>query len=349
MKSPLAARATSYVVFPVLVAILLSSSIPAGTYVATFVRGVGDGDTALRAAALPSWHLLPSSSGAPSIRDRFGMAFDAADNETVLFGGFYPHAHPPVFSDTWTFRSGVWTKLNLTSHPSARASFGMTYDPAAGGVLLFGGEKPGTNYNDTWLFSSGTWTQLTPAHSPSTRSNFSMAYNPGSSSVVLFAGEHNGHDLSDTWTFNGTDWRHQMPSNHPAGRQFAAMANFGTGNETLLVGGLNSSRGGGGQLFTWFYHGGAWTSGRGTLLSRYFGMACTLPSGSVILFGGFVSTGVYTNNTWEFTQAGWMVHHYSNAPSPRMAGGLVYDAADGYTLQFGGVNTNWLNDTWALY
>jgi len=76
-----------------------------------------------------------------------------------------------------------------------------------------------------------------------------------------------------------------------------------------------------------------------------------LPSlGGVVLVGGY---GGFSNTTqtWLFKNGQWsdITSNVTGAPAPRWAGGLVYDAADGYLLLFGGRDaTTWYNDTWTF-
>jgi len=75
-----------------------------------------------------------------------------------------------------------------------------------------------------------------------------------------------------------------------------------------------------------------------------------LPSlGGVVLIGGTGTSG--TAHTWLFKAGQWsdITTNATGFPPTRWAGGLVYDAADGYLVMFGGRDsTNWFNDTWTF-
>ena len=102
-------------------------------------------------------NLTPSS--APSPRSVTAMAYDAASDRVVLFGG-------SVGSDeTWAFdfHANTWAKLNIASAPSGRMAQ-MAYDRQSDRIVLFGGFSPvdGRMNRETWVFSwgTGTWTMV---------------------------------------------------------------------------------------------------------------------------------------------------------------------------------------------
>jgi hypothetical protein len=70
--------------------------------------------------------------------------------------------------------------------------------------------------------------------------------------------------------------------------------------------------------------------------------------GEVILFGGFQLPFTADGDTWAFSAGVWSpVITGASTPPARWGGAMVYDAADGYLVLFGGRNTTeFLNDTW---
>src|SRR5262245_12961945 len=83
-----------------------------------------------------------SASGAgterasPQGRWYAGIAFDAARNQVVMFGG---HGETSLLKDTWTWDGTRWTKRTPPQHPRARVGMGMAYDALTSQVILFGG------------------------------------------------------------------------------------------------------------------------------------------------------------------------------------------------------------------
>ena len=55
-------------------------------------------------------------------------------------------------------------KLSPPAHPSARYDTSMTYDPALGQLVLFGGALNSGRkvFGDTWTWNGTTWSQLSP-------------------------------------------------------------------------------------------------------------------------------------------------------------------------------------------
>lgn len=301
---------------------------------------------------LVAWHhLAPSNNTGPL--DRFGMAYDPSTNSTVLFGGYL--AGTGTFGNTWVYYGGNWRELAITSGPAARSGIMLVYDPALKGVLLFGGEGPagsGAYYNDTWLWTGGNWTQLTPASSPSPRSQYAMAYDAFDHEIVLFGGYDGSSVLSDTWLFYRGSWHLSSTPTQMGPRQFATASYDAIDQQVILVGGLNSTYVG--RVWTWAFHGGTWKhiATHGGPSNAVQPMSTTLPNGAVLLFGGQIEVAgqsTFSDASWVFVSGAWFHVFFSHPPSPRKAGGLVYDRADGVVLQYGGADSaTFLNDTWAL-
>jgi len=92
-------------------------------------------------------------SFAPSGRFWSGSTFDARHGYVLLFGGT-AGAHGATFGDTWAFRSGSWTLLNLSHAPLPRFAAGLAYDTVLREAVLFGGLPVvgARAFPDTWLF-----------------------------------------------------------------------------------------------------------------------------------------------------------------------------------------------------
>ena len=65
------------------------------------------------------------------------MAYDAARQRVVLFGGF-GGGH---LGDTWEWNGTNWTQLTPSTSPTARNAHAMAYDAARQRVVLLGGTK----------------------------------------------------------------------------------------------------------------------------------------------------------------------------------------------------------------
>lgn len=108
--------------------------------------------------AKKTWTNLKPTGAVPPARAYAAAAYDHSAGKLVLFGGF---AGPlGLLDDTWTYDPATrrWTALGRSQHQPSRRDFSsMAYDPAAGQVVLFGGQTGisgnvnATDLNDTWL------------------------------------------------------------------------------------------------------------------------------------------------------------------------------------------------------
>ena len=69
-----------------------------------------------------------------------------------------------------------WIELSPTNSPPARSYLAMTYDPASGKVIMFGGDSGTTYLNDTWSFDGTTWTEIATQSAPPCRAAAQMTY-----------------------------------------------------------------------------------------------------------------------------------------------------------------------------
>ena len=93
----------------------------------------------------------------------------------------------------------------------------MTYDPASGKIIAFGGFD-GTSYlNDTWSFDGTSWTQIATQSAPPPRTAAQMTYDSVTQKVVLFGGYDGTNYLGDTWLWDGStlQWTQATPNHNP--------------------------------------------------------------------------------------------------------------------------------------
>jgi hypothetical protein len=180
----------------------------------------------------------------PPARYSASMAYDPATQQLVLFGGFGPAHKSHALNDTWTWNGSSWTQASPVTRPSARVLPSMAYDPAQGGIVLFGGIAPSAFLSDTWTWNGTTWTQLSPATSPPARVGASMAYDQATGQDVLFGGldggtGSNGAIFGDTWAWDGSTWSQVPTANSPPQRSVAVMAYDGATGQVVLFSGWN--------------------------------------------------------------------------------------------------------------
>ena len=284
----------------------------------------------------------------PAAREGAAMTYDAADGYVLLFGGSNGAA---AFGDTWEFKAGQWTLLQPASSPSARSGASMAYDTADGYVVLYGGlTGSGTSLGDTWEYKSGAWTPLTPSSHPTARSWASMAYDSADGYVLLFGGSTT-HTESDTWTFLAGVWTNiSSTAGTPGARMGAAMTYDGADHYVVLFGGASH----GALSDTWKFTGGSWASisASGPAARYEAGLAYDSFHHETVLFGG-VGAGQPANlelwTTWNYGGGSWSQFSPGGSPSQRDEFGMVWDAADGFVLLFGGIDgASYLGDTWSF-
>ena len=295
----------------------------------------------------PGW----SSLTPPPSRLGAAMTYDTKDGYVLLFGG---GNGTQVFSDTWKFAGGFWTKLSPSKSPSARLEAAITYDAKDGYVLLFGGYDSFTFIflSDTWKFAAGAWTLLSPTTSPSPRDGASMTYDAKDGYVVLFGGNLGGTAVAgDTWKFVKGEWTLLTPTTAPSARSLAGISYDSKDGYVVLFGGATETQS---TIFadTWKFVGGEWTLLSPTTSPKpRLGAAMTYDAkdGYVLLFGGY-GGGVagWFSDTWKFVGGAWTKLTPSTAPSARELSAGTFDTKDGYVLLFGGSNTvnAVLSDTW---
>ncbi|MCI4321585.1 MAG: PKD domain-containing protein [Thermoplasmata archaeon] len=306
-------------------------------------------------AASAHWFNITRVATHPEGRNRGVFVDDPIDGSVLLFGG-YDAAGAGWLGDTWTTTGAAWTPLSPVTAPGARSSAAAAFDPALGGVVVFGGFLFGAAspyYNDTWLFKLGAWSHLSTAVTPPARSEAAMAYDPLLGELVLFGGVDSTSLRNDTWAYGSGGWTQLSLGSSPPRLSGAAMAYDAPTARLVLYGGtLGSSD----SLGTWTFNGN-WTSlpGATTPGGLYLPAMAALPNGTAVLAGGSSSGASEAPVVaWEWAGSGWVTMGAGPGPSSRVGPMMTYDSTDGYTLLFGGRNFTGgaggpsLNDSWAL-
>jgi uncharacterized protein YjbI with pentapeptide repeats len=188
--------------------------------------------------------LAPVTS--PPIRDDASMAYDAATDQVVLYGGYEPNSAPTNGSDTWIWNGTNWTLAEAASLTGRDAGYGasMAFDPSSNQLILFGGFNDGhvttTTNNQTWSWNGTAWTQLEPTTSPPARGGASMAYDPAISKLVLFGGDGSA-DYTDTWTWGGVTWTQLNPPASPSTGITGSMTYDAHASQLLYFGGQSAT------------------------------------------------------------------------------------------------------------
>lgn len=259
------------------------------------------------------------------------MAYDAARGVCVLFGGSTGGNGTGAIGDTWTWNGNDWTNVTPATSPSARYSQAMTYDSAAGVVVLFGGTEylAAGSQDDTWTWNGAAWTLKTPNASPPKTSYHAMAYDSIRGRSVMFG----GRDVNDvfqnaTWEWDGFTWINLSPANGPTARRWHAMAYDLSCGCIVMFGGFDATSSPNADFLndSWKWNGTSWTEltfAQNSALAPpriYHAMAYDAARERTVLFGSWQGNGVANRETWLLDAA-------AAAPQPPAApSGLVATA-----------------------
>ncbi len=294
----------------------------------------------------------------PSARYGAAFAYDPAEGYFLLFGGCLWGCSQGM-GDTWSFSnstgwkeicSGDATPPVCASEPSPRGYAEMTYDPADGYMLLYGGYRNGV-LNDTWKFESGRWTNLTVAGNPTPATEsaygFTMSYDPGRKEVALFTPDSGSEAV---WFFSGGNWTEvSIPPPAAIGQWDLLFFGNGTGGINLLASATygpneNSAC----PETSYSLEGSQWVEVNSSVANMGPNPACTdfpdsvdAATGSVVFYGGESLTLGTTpqNGTWQLHGG-----YYSNVtplvgnPPAVSFGAFAYDPTGQYSILFGGTN-----------
>jgi hypothetical protein len=226
------------------------------------------------------WQLL-TPSVSPGGLARHSLAFDLTRQAFVLFGGrnnlWFPNQ---ALAQTWEFVGGNWTLAVPAQSPPGRVDAAMSFHPALGGVLMFGGQDSASIASDeTWWYDGTTWIQTnTTGPRPAPRIGAALVPVLGRSLCVLVGGRDpvTMAIFNDTWEHDGANWT-QVNSVYggvyPA-RADSAVAHDAMRDRLVLFGGVIAN--GALQDDTWEY-GAYWQA---------FGLGCAGSAGVPSLAGG---------------------------------------------------------------
>ena len=272
----------------------------------------------------------------PSARMGHAMAFDAARQRVVLFGGEVLES--AFLADTWEWDGEFWTQVADTG-PSPRGGHRLAFDSQASAVVLFGGSSgPEVLHGDTWQWNGEAWTQVADT-GPGARAGHGTAYDNTRSRLVLFGGEAAESALQrDTWEWDGEAWA-QIQDVGPAPRRYHMMAFDSARSRTMLFGG---DIGAGSSAETWEWDGTSWVQVADTGPAACAAAAAAFDGSAVLLFGGVASLSpsalapALSALTWEWDGEHWTLRQDMGPPA-RFGHELAFDTNRGRVVLFGGL------------
>jgi hypothetical protein len=190
-------------------------------------------------------------SGAPTARRWAALAYDAARDRVVLFGG---NDGAPR-DDTWELEPTRWAPRQTASRPPALEGAGMAYDPYRRVVTLYSDEGA------TWDLDGAGWSGPVPA-AAGPRSQAALAFDASRHALDLFGGTAWGSDVGDLWTLD----RHPSSpvwATHAA--VFTLDARASLASATVLYAGaargdLSGAASFGVELLAWDWDAASWVS-----------------------------------------------------------------------------------------
>ncbi len=285
----------------------------------------------------------------PPPRNEAGMAYDAARDEVVLFGGWNGSES---LGDTGIWDGDGWSKRQPTVAPVERSLHGMAYDDEHDEAVVFGGFSNGARLGDTWTWNGATWTARASVTSPPARYGGGMVYDAARKKILLFGGSLLGAYQNDTWTWDGTNWVQHNPVTSPPPRYRPGMAYHAASGKVVLFGGFDSAFNLLGDTWTW--DGTTWTEENPAQKPspRYSAtLADSRGLDRLVLFGGSDGSADITgdfNDTWTWDGSTWAQEQLALAPDRSFNANMVYDTVRARVLYFGGASLEKgaMRDTW---
>ena len=127
----------------------------------------------------------------------------------------------------------------------------MSYDPASGVIVLFGGNNGSSLLADTWEWNGFGWTLRTPATSPPARAFAAMSpFALGTAGVALIGGATGASTLAnDVWIWNGVTWALAAPAGTAPTPRQGARAVFDSAAQRIVLYGGKDAAGSQGDLW----------------------------------------------------------------------------------------------------
>ena len=234
----------------------------------------------------------------PLARRNHAMAFDAARNQTVMFGGYGGVGNDECFSTcndgTWVWNGTTWTQKTPAFSPPPQDVHAMAYDAARQQIVLYG-LRPTDTIGNTFTWDGVNWTQRASATFPPFRNNPALAFDAARQLVILFGGELNGMLFNDTWAWDGTTWTQKSPTTSPPAQSGQQMAYDASRQRVVMFGQFGAG--------TWTWDGANWTQQLPLVgPSARFGHAVAYDSvrAQTVLFGGSLNYSESFDDTWVY-------------------------------------------------
>lgn len=269
-----------------------------------------------------SWN-RPDAKG-PSPRYGASVAFDAARNVFVLFGG---QTRLGPSDETWVWNGSRWKLLSPAHKPGARRLGSMAYDPIQHVVVLYSGfvnvGEEGGYAGDTWTWDGSDWTAADKGPGPPGMLEGVNVVTEGDR-LVLFGGYFPNYIYSnDVFTWTGKTWTPIAAEAKPPGRGNAAVAWNPTDSTLFVYGGSG-------------FNAGAGPGAQGTPLSDGWSLA----SGKWSRLGTGPGKLAFANGLWDKSGGRFVVMLGMPCPNPSGAA-WAWDGKSWTQMAKPGISARW--------
>jgi len=313
------------------------------------------------------WTELNASAGWPARNNQSSVVMP--DGSIVLMGGC---DGTNFYNDTWQSPPGsdgaTWTEVNASAGWQARYGQSSVVMPD-GSIVLMGGYD-GTNfYNDVWQSwdDGATWWEVNANAGWTPRYGQSSVVMPDGSIVLMGGYDDTGNLDSDVWQSpsgsDGATWIEMTTANGWSGGRYDQSSVVMPDGSIVLMGGYNpngpdAAPFNGAEEDVWQsppgFDGATWTqlvTYPALWTPRYGQSSVAMPDGSIVLMGGYDSTGHLDNDVWQSLPgsdgAAWTEVNTSAGFSGRYGQSSVA-MPDGSIVLMGGYNNTGYfdNETW---
>ena len=160
-----------------------------------------------------NWVQLPTPDVSPQGNNAqiCSMTYDGANKDLLLVTATWYEGESPGIDngpiETWTFDGTTWTKREAALNTTGGVDFSsMTYDPAYGQVMTYGGSDLTHGGNgvltNPWSWNGSAWQQVTLSPAPPARVLAAENYDAATGQLVLFGGNGSTSYLGDTWVLS---------------------------------------------------------------------------------------------------------------------------------------------------
>ncbi|MCG3130739.1 MAG: hypothetical protein FLDDKLPJ_01511 [Phycisphaerae bacterium] len=275
------------------------------------------------------------STRAVFTREDHAMAYDSARGVTVLFGGYFnPFG---ALGDTWESNGVEWQPAAYSGpSPGGRQGHALGYDPVRRVTVLFGGYDGSADLTDTWEWDGRTWIRRA-VDPPPLLGPYELSYDAAGARLLLvgFALGKNANWV--TWSWDGQVWQ-PVTESGPVRRGAFSLTTSSARKSVLFYGYLSG---------LWEWKGERWTqlTTGGPNTGSSPGLAYDEKRRTLVNVGSPRNDGAV--ETWEWKGDDWGRRNVEESPPGRQNTAMVYDAAHGVCMLYGGnVREAWVERPW---